>query len=485
VIYDSNWNKSTVTTPSNLSGNWNGINGNLPDTSTYTMAANTGWPYQNFRSLEAVDGADRISTGSDITYFRKEFFLTSSNDLDVRFQMTVDDQSELYINGERITFISSFGADNWRLPAHDVKFNNGMNPQNGFMGNESYNNVTSMDLDNILKTGSNEIVMVVRNLGKPSDNGGFSLRMDVDSCNAVNQQPCDANLITNDQWEKSTVITKSSFSGNWSGASGNLPDDSTFTVTPDTGMAYSTYASVKRVDGAGLIATGNDITYFRKQFNLTSVSDLNVRLRMNVDDQADVYINRERFVLINDFGWMNLRNPAHDVKYTNGGNPQNGFMGGDMYNFVTTKSLDSLFKTGNNEILVVVRNLTKQSDRGGFSLRLEIDSCVNSVNNSANQEANRNPEVSINANSFDNYPNPFTDKTTVSYTIKEDANVNITAFDMTGRQVAVIEDAGKAAGSYNTDWEAERLAPGIYIIKILVNTPGEEDEVSLKKVRKL
>ncbi len=42
VVSDSNWRESTVVTPTNLSGNWNGVNGNLPPSSSYTVPGARG-----------------------------------------------------------------------------------------------------------------------------------------------------------------------------------------------------------------------------------------------------------------------------------------------------------------------------------------------------------------------------------------------------------------------------------------------------------
>ncbi len=484
IVSDASWTKSTTITQSNFSGNWGGTNGNVPAAATFTTPVTTGWPYAGIQSLEQVEGAELISTGNNITYFRKEFTLTSAKDLDVRLRMTVDDQSEVFINGTRVTFISSFGKDNWRLPAHDVKFMMGMNPANGFMSGDSYNAVTNMDLDNILTPGTNEIIVVVRNLGKSSDKGGFSFRMDVDSCAAVNAPPaCDLSVVSNGGFMKSTTITPSSFSGKWNGAMGNLPAAGTFTDPVMIGQPYN-FQSLDSVDGANTIKAGNNISYYRAEFTLKGYEDLNARFRTTVDDQAEIYINRKRVLLINSFGRANFVGPAHDVMFSGGMNPVNGFMGGDSYNFVTTDDLDNVFQSGTNELIIVVRNLSKANDRGGFSFRMDLDSCGTKkqgfiVNNSGSSVAT---EENI---QFSNYPNPFTNNTKFAYTLKADTKVEITAFDMTGKQVAVIQDVKQGAGQHEVEWNAPKLASGMYLIKISTQAEGREATVDVMKIRKL
>ncbi len=485
IVSDDSWTKSTTITQSNFSGNWNGTGGNVPAAATFTAPVTTGWPYAGIQSLEQVEGAELIATGNNITYFRKEFTLTSAKDLDVRLRMTVDDQSEVFINGTRVTFINSFGKNNWRLPAHDVKFMMGMNPANGFMSGDSYNAVTNMDLDNILMTGTNEIIVVVRNLGKSSDKGGFSFRMDVDSCAAVNApDPCDYTLVSNNAFMKSTTITQSSLSGRWNGFMGNLPSASTFTDPVTLGWPYPNARTLDTVDGADLIATGNNITFFRAEFNLSGAEDLNARFRTTIDDQAEIYINRKRVLLINSFGKSNFDSPAHDVKFSGGANPQNGFMGGDSYNFVTSDDLDSIFKSGTNELIIVVRNLSKASDNGGFSFRMDLDSCGTKKQGIVVNNGNENIAEEQNIQ-FSSYPNPFTNTTKFAYTLKADTKVEITAYDMTGKQVDVIQDASQGAGQYEIEWNAPRLASGMYLIKISTEAAGSDAAVEVMKIRKL
>lgn len=484
IISDDSWMKSTEETASNYSGKWNGTMGNVPADSTFTMPVMTGWPYNSVQTIQPVEGSELIATGNNITFFRKEFTLTSAEDLNLRLRMTVDDQSEVFINGKRVSFISSFGRDNWTPPAHDVKYENAMNPQNGFMGGDMYNAVAG-DLDTILQSGTNSIIVAVRNLGKPSDRGGFSFRMDVDSCDAVNDTTpanCDVSYITDADWKQSTTVTPSNYSGKWNGVMGNLPDDSTFTDAVTLGWPYSGIPTLDTVTGANLIATGPSITYFRKEFDLGGSSDLNARLRINVDDQAEVYINDERVALISSFGRPNWENPPFDVQYTFGMNPQNGNMGGDSYQYLTMKDLDSVFMDGTNEIIVVVRNLGKPNDRGGFSLRLDLDSCA------ANKNAiiTDNNDDPADASMFDNYPNPFETSTKIAYKLDADATISMIAYDMTGKPVAEIESEQKAAGDYEVEWNAAGLPSGMYMIKIQTELVGtNETSVQVIKVRKL
>jgi len=69
------------------------------------------------------------------------------------------------------------------------------------------------------------------------------------------------------------------------------------------------------------------------------------------------------------------------------------------------------------------------------------------------------------------FPNPFNPSTTISYELHREANVNIIIYDITGRKIAVLEDAVKSAGLHNVLWhgktdEGWAVASGLYIFQI-------------------
>ncbi len=65
-----------------------------------------------------------------------------------------------------------------------------------------------------------------------------------------------------------------------------------------------------------------------------------------------------------------------------------------------------------------------------------------------------------------NYPNPFNPSTTIEYSIPKGSNVSIRIFDVLGKQVGLVADEYKAAGSYSVSYDAGRLASGIYYYTI-------------------
>lgn len=68
-----------------------------------------------------------------------------------------------------------------------------------------------------------------------------------------------------------------------------------------------------------------------------------------------------------------------------------------------------------------------------------------------------------------NYPNPFNPTTKINYTIPKSGFVTLKIFDLLGREVAVLVNAEKSAGSYIVDYNASALTSGVYFYRLEVN----------------
>ncbi len=68
-----------------------------------------------------------------------------------------------------------------------------------------------------------------------------------------------------------------------------------------------------------------------------------------------------------------------------------------------------------------------------------------------------------------NYPNPFTGFTTLSYTIPKvngTIPVSISIYNMVGQKVKTLVNSKKAAGTYSMLFHADGLVPGIYFYQL-------------------
>lgn len=90
----------------------------------------------------------------------------------------------------------------------------------------------------------------------------------------------------------------------------------------------------------------------------------------------------------------------------------------------------------------------------------------------------QNTLIGINGNSNElpsgfsleqNYPNPFNPSTVINYSVGNSSNVNITVYDLSGKEVSLLLNETKPAGRYSVEWNANGFASGIYFYKLTIN----------------
>jgi hypothetical protein len=65
-----------------------------------------------------------------------------------------------------------------------------------------------------------------------------------------------------------------------------------------------------------------------------------------------------------------------------------------------------------------------------------------------------------------NYPNPFNPSTTIKYGLPAASQVKITVYNTLGEVIDVLVNRDQAAGYYEVNWNASRLASGVYFYSI-------------------
>ena len=76
---------------------------------------------------------------------------------------------------------------------------------------------------------------------------------------------------------------------------------------------------------------------------------------------------------------------------------------------------------------------------------------------------------------LNNYPNPFNPSTTISYTLADVSNIEITIFDAMGKQVKVLRESNLSSGEYGTMWDGTneygtKVSSGIYLYHFKVQS---------------
>jgi hypothetical protein len=65
-----------------------------------------------------------------------------------------------------------------------------------------------------------------------------------------------------------------------------------------------------------------------------------------------------------------------------------------------------------------------------------------------------------------NYPNPFNPTTVVTYQLPAAGQVHLAVYDLLGREVAVLVNEKKGAGSYEVKFDAAALTSGVYLYRM-------------------
>jgi hypothetical protein len=65
-----------------------------------------------------------------------------------------------------------------------------------------------------------------------------------------------------------------------------------------------------------------------------------------------------------------------------------------------------------------------------------------------------------------NYPNPFNPTTNVGFTVQGSGLVSLRVFDLLGKEVATLVDEPLNGGSYETIFNANGLASGVYFYRL-------------------
>jgi hypothetical protein len=142
-----------------------------------------------------------------------------------------------------------------------------------------------------------------------------------------------------------------------------------------------------------------------------------------------------------------------------------------------------LFKvTGPQETNSIMLTNVMVIDKNGDSLGVTI---TNLVWNDKNLLLSSTDEMK----SFglgQNYPNPFNPSTMLTYRLKVAAQVRLSIYDITGREVTRLIDQYQYVGEYNVTWDSnlnngQKLASGMYVARLSVDNNSISRKMLLTK----
>jgi photosystem II stability/assembly factor-like uncharacterized protein len=82
---------------------------------------------------------------------------------------------------------------------------------------------------------------------------------------------------------------------------------------------------------------------------------------------------------------------------------------------------------------------------------------------------------------YQNYPNPFNPVTTINYELPITNYVNLSVYDILGREAAVLVNEKQTAGKYKVEWNASSYPSGVYFYQLSAGDYSETKKMVLLK----
>lgn len=147
-------------------------------------------------------------------------------------------------------------------------------------------------------------------------------------------------------------------------------------------------------------------------------------------------------------------------------------------------SSDTDFKAGTSITLTTDFQVTK-----GASFSASIEDCpdtgmiVKTTENSINESkiASLSTTPLLAENRLHIFPNPFSTETTIEYQLANAGLVHITLFDITGKQLKILNNSFKEKGVHQLTLAAENLIPGMYFLRANLNNSLQTKKIYLSK----
>ena len=80
--------------------------------------------------------------------------------------------------------------------------------------------------------------------------------------------------------------------------------------------------------------------------------------------------------------------------------------------------------------------------------------------------AEESPYSFASVDMLENFPNPFSQRTTVSYTLSKAGRTRLAVYDLLGREVALLSDRFQQAGTHTATFDGSHLPAGLYVLRL-------------------
>lgn len=154
-----------------------------------------------------------------------------------------------------------------------------------------------------------------------------------------------------------------------------------------------------------------------------------------------------------------LRKESGELTHTAPKDPTQGKVTFDFtYTAPTSAGTVTMAANGNS----VNKDGTSSNDKWNFAANHEIEVYT------PNSITEENGAIARSFSLDQNYPNPFNPTTTIGFTLKKAAEVNLTVYNNAGKKVATLANGFLAAGDHKRQFIAQNFASGLYLYQLRV-----------------
>jgi Secretion system C-terminal sorting domain/Kre9/KNH-like N-terminal Ig-like domain len=79
------------------------------------------------------------------------------------------------------------------------------------------------------------------------------------------------------------------------------------------------------------------------------------------------------------------------------------------------------------------------------------------------------------------YPNPFNNSTVISFSLPQNANVELSIYNITGQKIATLINTNLEEGEHNITWNADNVSSGVYLYVIKTDLNAQTRKLILLK----
>jgi hypothetical protein len=242
----------------------------------------------------------------------------------------------------------------------------------------------------------------------------------------------------------------------------NLKEDDELNIEfPDDGSRYVILRmrTPANKDNVAAILTANS----EQQFKIFSRGYMStICLKVETESFERITLKAEQDIDVDQIGIVRNLNDF-ELKILNMSEASNKF--GDVRSFVSSADELSITISKDNPASFTFENKHDQDKEAYFYLSVTGQISIDHHKSEFTDEITDNLEFKL----MDNIPNPFNPVTKIRFQIPEAGNVNLSIFDISGREVNTLVNEFKLPGTYQYDFDGSSLSSGVYFYRLQSN----------------